>query len=343
MKAKILTLILAAAVLCGRATTVDNTPAEPPYNVLEAVGNLETKYGIPSTKTTSITRNSTTNQLESSLTIIPFECPNGMGIITAVKEAFEKDKDLATRWGLFEPGNDGLMKTYTGNTPDQYIKTRENTFQGLYFINTTNPDNPTLRDQVAVQWQVRDKITGNIFRITSLKPELVEANAAKGKDDFDWSRFGIDMEKYKQGMEKYKQDMEKFRKDMENSSSFQSQIADSAAYNVTMDRIMTPIEAARERLDKADKRLDEVSARLDAYNRFPSHNYAGISGTGRKLKAYKQLLEMQNDEIAVLEQRYRDNPYNPSERRAINKRLRKLHKQAQKTSKQMQKLIMKMK
>ena len=344
MKAKILTLILAAAALCGRATTVDNAPAEPPYNVLQAVKDLETKYALPSKKTIVTKRNSATDQLESSLTIIPFECPNGMGIITAVKEAFEKDKDLATRWGLFEPGNDGLMTTYTGNTPDQYIKTSENTFQGLYFINTTNPDNPTLRDQVAVQWQGGDKITGNIFRITSLKPELVEANAAKGKDDFDWSRFGIDMEKYKQGMEKYKQDMEKFRKDMENSSSFQSQIADTAAYNVTMDRSMTTIEAARERLDKADKRLDEVSARLDAsHNHFTSPNYAGISGTGLKLKAYKQLLEMQNKEINTLEQRYRDNSYNLSERRAINKRLRKLHKQAQKTSSQMQKLIMKMK
>lgn len=316
MKAKILTLIAicAATTLCGRALTVDNAPAEPPYNVLEAVGNLEDQYGDKSKKTIVTNRNSATDQLESSLTIIPFECPNGMGIITAVKEAFEKDKDLATRWGLFEPGTGGTFYAYTGQKPNQFLWTRENTYQGLYFINTTNQDNPTLRDQVSVQWQIfgDNKIKGKIFLITSLRPDLVVNNDTTTEAD-PFSMF------------------------------FPQLRVDSAAYNAHMKRSMTTIEAARERLDKADKRLDEVSARLDAYNRFPSHNYASISGTGLKLKAYKQLLEMQNDEIAVLEQRYRDNPYNPSERRAINKRLRQLHKQAQKTSKQMQKLIMKMK
>ena len=311
MKAQILTLILAAAAFCGRATTVDNTPAEPPYNVLEAVGNLEDQYGDKSKKTIVTNRNSATGQLESSLTIIPFECPNGMGIITAVKEAFEKDKDLATRWGLYEPGTGGTFYAYTGQKPNQFLWTRENTYQGLYFINTTNQDNPTLRDQVSVQWQIfgDNKIKGKIFLITSLRPDLVVKNDTTTEAD-PFSMF------------------------------FPQLRVDSAAYNAHMDRSMTTIEAARERLDKADKRLDEVSARLDAsHNYFTSRN----SGTALKLKAYKQLLEMQNKEINTLEQRYRDNHSNPSERRAINKRLRKLHKQAQKTSSQMQKLIMKMK
>ncbi|MBR1917253.1 MAG: hypothetical protein IJ832_05375 [Bacteroidaceae bacterium] len=314
MKAKILTLILAAAALCGRATTVDNAPGEPPYNVLEAVGNLEDQYGDTSKKTIVTNRNGATGQLESSLTIIPFECPNGQGIMKAVKEAFEKDKDLATRWGLYEPGTKGIFYAYTGQKPNQFIWTRENTYQGYYFINTTNQDNPTLRDQVSVQWQIfgDNKIKGKIFLITSLRPDLVVKNDTTTEAD-PFSMF------------------------------FPQLRVDTAAYNAHLDRSMTTIEAARERLDKADKRLDEVSARLDAYNRFPSHNYAGISGTALKLKAYKQLLEMQNKEINTLEQRYRDNSYNLSERRAINKRLRKLHKQAQKTSSQMQKLIMKMK
>ena len=312
MKATILTLALLAATLCGRATTVDNAPAEPPYHVLEAVKNLELQYGSKSKKTIVTQRNSATEQLESSLTIIPFECPNGEGIITAVKEAFEKDKDLATRWGLYEPGNDGLIKTYTGNTPDQYIKTRENTYQGLYFINTTNQDNPTLRDQVAVQWQVKDKITGKIFLITSLKPELVEANAAQKKDNFDWSQFGIDMEKYEQGMEKYRQGMEKYNQNMEKF---------------------------RKSMENFDPKL--VQGNASPYQRYTaSISYSKVE---RQLEAYNKLLKMQNNEINTLEQRYRDNVRNPSERRAINKRLRKLHKQAQKTSSQMQKLIMKMK
>ena len=308
MKAKILTLILAAAVLCGRATTVDNTPAEPPYNVLEAVGNLEDQYGDKSKKTIVTNRNGATGQLESSLTIIPFECPNGMGIITAVKEAFEKDKDLATRWGLYEPGNGLLQAAYTGNTPDQNIKTRDNIYQGLYFINTTNPDNPTLRDQVAVQWQVKDKVTGKIFRITSLKPELVEANAAQDTDDFDWSQFGIDMEKYKQGMEKYKQGMKNYEQSMEK---FRNKMKN-------FDSIVVPSDP-------------------DILQQF--HTGIHYSSEERQLKAYKQLLEIQNKEIYTLEQRYKDNGSNPSERRNINKRLRKLHKQAQKTTDKMEKLI----
>lgn len=59
---------------------------------------------------------------------------------------------------------------------------------------------------------------------------------------------------------------------------------------------------------------------------------------GKRLNAYKELLEIQENEIKKLQRDYQYST-NPSEKRTINKRLRQLHKQAQGTINDMKKLI----
>ena len=62
----------------------------------------------------------------------------------------------------------------------------------------------------------------------------------------------------------------------------------------------------------------------------------------KRLKAYKQLLETQEEEIERLHDEYRANANNPKEQRIINKRLRRLHKQAQQTTDKMEQLVNKL-
>lgn len=324
MKTKILTIALLAATLGCYATPIDEAPSTPPTNVLNALERIENAYGIKNKQSITEKRNGVDNAIESSIIIIPFECPNGLGIMADTKEAFIKDKDLGFQFGVYEPGQGTTFMTYTSENPNEYIMTRENLSQAYYYINVKNNDNPSLRDHYGVRWQAfGDKVKGKVFVITSLRPDLVKKNKSASLTPFDISQYiadvdyGIDtclaepniskylkgMEKYKQGMEIYKIDMEKFRKDMSklpDGLNFSKDVAGWSPAGITKQSIIA-----------------------------------------KKLNAYKQLLEMQQDQINTLEQQYKDNGQNPGERRHINKHLRKLHKQAQKTTDKMEKLIKK--
>ncbi|MBP5360879.1 MAG: hypothetical protein J6129_05305 [Bacteroidaceae bacterium] len=327
MKTKILTIALLAAILCGHATPIDEAPSIPPTNVLNAIERIENAYGIKEKKSITEKRSGVDNAIESVVIIFPFECPNGLGIMADTKEAFIKDKDLGFQFGVYEPGQGTKFHTYTGDKPSENILTRESLDQGFYYINVKNNDNPTLRDFCGVQWQAfGDKVKGKIFLITSLRPDLVEKNAQKsdpfkmffGEDGIvsnlpsslavDTCLAETNISDYLQGMEEYKQGMKQYKIDME----------------------------------KFRKEMGKVPHSIDVAGWSPSVIYKGTKVVPQ-LNAYKQLLEMQQNQINTLEQQYKDNVYNLGERRHINKRLRKLHKQAQKTSNEMQKLIKKLK
>ena len=331
MKAKILTIALLAATLGCHATPIDEAPSTPPTNVINAIERIEHAYGIKDQRSITEKRSGVDNTIESTVIIFPFECPDGLGIMTDVKEAFIKDKDLGFQFGVYEPGQGTMMKTYTGDKPNEYIMTRENLNQAYYYINVKNNDNPKLRDHCAVQWQKSgNKIKGKIYLITSLRPDLLKENKSysfsfsSSSSKPDLSAFGIDtcfaetniniigidtcfadnkLSKYLESMEKYKQGMEKYRKQMRQLPDGLSISKDVAGWS--------PAVITKQSI------------------------------IAKKLNAYKQLLEMQQDQINTLEQQYKDNGQNPGERRHINKRLRKLHKQAQKTTDKMEKLIKK--
>lgn len=326
MKTRILTIALLAATLGGYATPVDEAPSTPPTNVLNALERIEHAYGIKDQRSITEKRSGVDNAIESSIIIIPFECPNGLGIMADTKEAFIKDKDLGFQFGVYEPGQGTTFMTYTSENPNEYIMTRENLSQAYYYINVKNNDNPSLRDHYGVRWQAfGDKVKGKVFVITSLRPDLVEKENKSFSFSFssnngmpeittigvdtclaklDISKYLQGMDKYKQGMEIYKIDMEKFRKDM-------------------------------------DKLPDGLRISKDVAGWSPAA-MTKQNNIAKQLNAYKQLLEMQQDQINTLEQQYKDNGQNPGERRHINKRLRKLHKQAQKTTDKMEKLIKKL-
>ncbi|MBQ7741461.1 MAG: hypothetical protein IJT90_00830 [Bacteroidaceae bacterium] len=308
MKTKILTIALLAATLGCYATPIDEAPSIPPTNVLNAIERIENAYGIKEKKSITEKRSGVDNAIESVVIIFPFECPNGLGIMADTKEAFIKDKDLGFQFGVYEPGQGTKFHTYTGDKPSENILTRESLDQGFYYINVKNNDNPTLRDFCGVQWQAfGDKVKGKIFLITSLRPDLVEKNAQKS-DPFKMF-FGED--------------------------GIVSNLPSSLAVDTCL------VSDITEKLSQfPNKQIKSITVRKNLNDYFPS-NYAGsVNGkVERQLHAYKQLLEMQQDQINTLEQQYKDNHYNPGERRHINKRLRKLHKEAQKTTDKIQNLV----
>ena len=171
MKHTILTIAMLAATICSYATPIDEAPSTPQTNVFNALERIANAYGITAQKSMTEKRSSVNDALESAIIIIPFECPNGEGIMAGVKEAFVEDKDCGFQFGVYEPGQGTTFKTYTGNNTREFIMTRENLDQGFYYINVKNSDNPTLRDFCGVQWQAfGDKIKGKVFMTTSLRP-----------------------------------------------------------------------------------------------------------------------------------------------------------------------------
>ena len=330
MKTRILTIALLAATLSGYATPVDEAPSTPPTNVIAVFDDIIAWYQVPSETLLEEKRNATDNSIEHSVKVYTFQVEEYKHVIRDARRAFEKDAPLSYQYGLYEPGHKETFRICTGDTPDQYIITRTQDNQGYYYINVKNNNNPRLRDNYTLLWEKDgDVIKGKIFMITSLRPDLVDKNAEK-TDPFKMffgqdstvsnlpNSFAVDtcfaepniskylkgMEKYKQGMEIYKIDMEKFRKDM-------------------------------------DKLPDGLRISKDVAGWSPA-GMTKQNNIAKQLNAYKQLLEMQDDQIKNLQRQYRDNPTNYSEKRSINKRLRKLHKQAQKTTDKMEKLIKKL-
>lgn len=302
MKHTILTIALLAATICSYATPFDEAPSVPPIDVINALKSLGETYGIKDQKSMTEKRSSVNDALESAIIIIPFECPNGVGIMAGVKEAFVEDKDCGFQFGVYEPGQGSIFNTNTGNKTREFIMTRENRDQGYYYINVKNSDNPMLRDHYSIQWQAfGDKIKGKIFMITSLRPDLIIEEDSEDDDspdlcpvedvfdEADISSLGKMMSSLQKELNKQLQEMRKAQE-----------------------------QAAPDLADSPNGKLE------------------------RQLHAYKQLLEMQEEQIDKLQKDYKNNFHNPGARREINKRLRKLHKEAQKTTDKMEKLIKQM-
>ena len=351
MKAKILTIALLAATFGCYAEIANDIPRQKPEHALEAIRHFGEIYGKKSEKTVTIKRNQFDDSVESEVTILPFECP--VGLLTNIKNAFNQDKDLCYEMGLYEPGYNGTYKTYTGKTRDQYIWTKTKPEQGIYYMNFINDKNPELRDQITLVWEVvyettqvkdfhmasgwRKEVTGSmiegkIFFITSLRPDLVEKNDKRYTFPFSSSNSEPDID----------------------TIAVDTCYADSIVIHDDFQEIMDKITDGKYKwvmqkktydIDKWAKNRGKLPDGLSISKDVAGWSPAAMTkqnSVEMQLNAYKQLLEMQDDQIKNLQRQYRDNPTNYSEKRSINKRLRKLHKQAQKTTDKMEKLIKKL-
>ncbi len=94
---------------------------------------------------------------------------------------FSDDEPLSYQYMHLLPGNAELfnLKVVTNNgKKSKDVRIRTNTKQEMWFMCCKNPDNPQLRDAYAIVWEeTKDKrVTGTVFMITSLRPDMYEKN-----------------------------------------------------------------------------------------------------------------------------------------------------------------------
>ena len=315
MKHTILTIALLAATICSYATPIDEAPSTPPTNVIDAFEDITDWYYDSKHSIISQQRNPNDNSIVASIKVLPFEINGTRKKIEDIKSAFERDKEVGYQYALYEPGQGGKVRVYTGVTDFEEIVTREDIDQGYYYINVKNNDNPSLRDHYGIQWQLLDenpeKIKGKIFYITSMRPDIVKKNAEK---------------------------TDPFKMFFDKSGITSVLPNDYGVDSCLVSDISKQYSSLQKQLDKQLKERRNLNDRYASpYQRYT----AGINNSKveRQLNAYKQLLEMQQEQIDKLQEDYKNNFKNPGAQREINKRLRKLHKEAQKTSDDMQKLI----
>ena len=355
MKARILTIALLAATLGCPAFAKVGSPASPPQKVIKALNDLRKLYGQEDKVTSSLTHTCYEDQtrfLTSSEQIIPFSCPAKDGAATFaladVRDAFEQDKVLAYSYNRIMPGEVRDINVATCDFKEITIPVRNSSRQmhiGMSVINATNPE---LRDYYGVTWEQKsDSIHGKIFLITSRRPELRKDMGPRDILFKSIREAGVDLSRYQQDIceficdsvfswEKYAKIAKKISEDYPHLVFFYDNTNPSPP---SAEEIKRHEEALKKIATTKTCKEDTQDGIDSAYNWAKDAQEDDII---KRLKAYKQLLETQEEQIERLHDEYRANANNPKEQRIINKRLRRLHKQAQQTTDKMEQLVNKL-
>lgn len=306
MKTKILTIIMLAAMLSGYANNKNEAPASPPTHVIDYIKYMRQWYGDKDNIVYMRAINPDDNSLRSSVEVIPFQCPKDKGIMTKFKRAFFEDIDLAYHFTQAMPGQLGGWVVGIGDYKDQEMYTRDRTEQEHIAMWVKNAKNPEMRDYYGVVWDYKsDVIKGKIFIIYSRREDLQKdrnnSNSQEQNDNF----FNSLKEKINKSLLKInpEENVEEWWKDWNEKNGIKN------------------------------KSLSSVPS-------IPSVP-KGNAKVEKQLQAYKDLLEMQEEEIQKLRRDYDRDDLKPEERTLIKQRILKLHKQAQRTTDKIGKLISK--
>lgn len=306
MKTKILTIIMFAAALGCFAYNDKDAPASPPTHVIDYIKYMRQWYGDKDNIVYMRAINPDDNSLRSSVEVIPFQCPKDKGIMTKFKRAFFEEIDLAYHFTQAMPGQLGGWVVGIGDYKDQEMYTRDRTEQEHIAMWVKNAKNPEMRDYYGVVWDYKsDVIKGKIFIIYSRREDLQKdrnnSNSQEQNDNF----FNSQKEKINETLLKInpEENVEEWWKDWNEKNGIKN------------------------------KSLSSVPS-------IPSVP-KGNAKVEKQLQAYKDLLEMQEEEIQKLRRDYDRDDLKPEERTLIKQRILKLHKQAQRTTDKIGKLISK--
>ena len=204
------------------------------------------------------------------------------------------------------PGQLGGWVVGIGDYKDQEMYTRDRTEQEHIAMWVKNAKNPEMRDYYGVVWDYKsDVIKGKIFIIYSRREDLQKdrnnSNSQEQNDNF----FNSQKEKINETLLKInpEENVEEWWKDWNEKNGIKN------------------------------KSLSSVPS-------IPSVP-KGNAKVEKQLQAYKDLLEMQEEEIQKLRRDYDRDDLKPEERTLIKQRILKLHKQAQRTTDKIGKLISK--
>ena len=188
---KLLTLLLIA---CSVITTVsaqqkaNNT--KKPESVIAALNAIINKYGNDEGQVYSVNRNPNTGGIESSMRIVPFNCPANNqqnNLLKPLATCFQKDEPLSYQFLHAQPGSTEylLLNVITNNSEKNsslHIRTKKE--QEMWFMCCKNPENPQLRDAYAIVWERTDEIKGTVYMVTSLRPDIYEKELETSKKTF---------------------------------------------------------------------------------------------------------------------------------------------------------------
>ncbi len=172
-------------IACMAITTINaqRKQVSTPTNVIKTFEFICDLYGNKNSQVYSINKNPNTGIIESKEVITPFVCKKSEPRITMIADDFHKDEPVCYQLMHIANGNHDnfsiKVATGNGNTKTVRIRTRSN--QNMWYMAVKNPTNPQLRDVYAIVWENKDaeNVEGNIYMITSLRPDLFEKNMEK--------------------------------------------------------------------------------------------------------------------------------------------------------------------
>ena len=161
-----------------------------PDNVIKVFENIINDCEEHKTTTYSVTKDPNTGVVESSVRVIHFKSWMDYDRMEDIEKAFQKDEQKSYQLVHVVPGNTGNKKFINvpvcSESGIEYIDIRSNLKQETWMMCTKNSTNPKLRDVYAITWKMntKDKAEGDIFYITSLRPDLYEKKIETSNNTF---------------------------------------------------------------------------------------------------------------------------------------------------------------
>lgn len=172
-------------IACMAITTINaqRKQVSTPTNVIKTFEFFCDLYGNKNSQVYSINKNPNTGIIESKEVITPFVCKKSEPRITMIADDFHKDEPVCYQLMHIANGNHDnfSIKVATGNGITKTVRIRTRSNQNMWYMAVKNPTNPQLRDVYAIVWENKDaeNVEGNIYMITSLRPDLFEKNMEK--------------------------------------------------------------------------------------------------------------------------------------------------------------------
>ena len=182
MKKIFILIIIALAAIpatVGAQSSSKQKTQKKPVNVIKILDEIIINYATENGESYEKIKNPNTNTIESFERIVNFSLPSThRQTLEDVGQAFQEDEELSYRLSHMVPRSGDLvnLKVITDNgNKRKSLRIRANSLQEMWLMCCKNAENPQFRDAYAIVWEKRkDKISGKIFIITSLRPDLFE-------------------------------------------------------------------------------------------------------------------------------------------------------------------------
>lgn len=200
-------------IACSAVTTVSAQKKiypNTPQKVISALENVINLHGQNEGQTYSVTKNPNTNIIESKERIDPIVATVvGKGpYLSYVSNAFKADEQFSYQFLHIQPGNNqpfSIQVVTRDKSMNKHISIRMKPTQEMWYMACKNPENPELRDVYAIVWDVDYNgrqpmetgsypMKGTIYMITSLRPDIYEAESKTTGTVFDGKKDKVEID-----------------------------------------------------------------------------------------------------------------------------------------------------